>query len=129
MKAAIYNPYWDTLGGGERYTISFAKVLTQQGYSVDVEWKSTDLLDKIHERFGIETGDIKIVPDVKKGDGYDLCFWVSDGSIPLLHSRNNLIHFQVPFTDVNGRSLINKMKLFRIKNVICNSQFTKNIID
>ncbi len=129
MKAAIYNPYWDTMGGGERYTISFARVLTEQGYTVEIEWKDEGILRKIEERFGIKTNNIKIVESIKKGDGYDLCFWVSDGSIPLLHSRNNLLHFQVPFRDVNGKSLLNKMKLYRVKKIICNSNFTKDVID
>lgn len=129
MKAAIYNPYWDTLGGGERYTLSFVQVLTEHGMTVDIEWKDRDLLIKAEERFGLKFRDVNIVESIKKGEGYDLCFWVSDGSIPLLHSRNNILHFQVPFKDINGRSLINKMKLFRIKKVVCNSKFTKNIID
>lgn len=129
MRAAIYNPYWDTLGGGERYTISFAKTLIDSGYSVDMEWKDVGILKKLEDRFGIKTQGINIIDNIKKGDGYDVCFWVSDGSIPLLHSRNNYLHFQVPFVGVNGDSLFNKMKLFRIKKVICNSVFTKNIID
>ncbi len=129
MRAAIYNPYWNTLGGGERYTISFAKVLADAGYSVDIEWHKKDLLKKIEIRFGLKIDGINIVPDIKKGNGYDLCFWVSDGSIPLLHSRNNILHFQVPFTNIGGDSLINRMKLFRIKNIICNSNFTKKFID
>ena len=35
----------------------------------------------------------------------------------------------MPFKNVNGDSLLNKMKLFRIKKIICNSLFTKKIID
>jgi len=58
-----------------------------------------------------------------------VCFWVSDGSIPMLRARYNFLHFQVPFKDVNGRTLFNKMKLYRINNVICNSFFTKGFID
>jgi glycosyltransferase involved in cell wall biosynthesis len=73
--------------------------------------------------------NVSIVNDVKKGDGYDLCFWISDGSIPMLHARNNVLHFQVPFHNVGGRSLLNKMKLFRINKIVCNSGFTKRIID
>lgn len=129
MRAAIINPYLNTLGGGERYTLSFAKVLADMGYSVDLEWNDKDIINQLEKRFGIKLNGINVVPDVKKGEGYDLCFWVSDGSIPLLHSRYNILHFQVPFRDVSGRSLINKMKLIRINKIICNSQFTKNIID
>lgn len=132
MKAAIFNPYLDTLGGGERYTLSFAKVLAEKGYKVDIEWNSPQILKTLEKRFGINLGsegNIRVVNSIEKGDGYDLCFWVSDGSIPSLRARKNFLHFQVPFHDVAGQSLINKMKLFRINQVICNSEFTKSFID
>jgi glycosyltransferase involved in cell wall biosynthesis len=129
MKAAIYNPYLDTLGGGERYTLTFAKVLADAGYSVDVEWKAASIKMTLEQRFGMNLGSINIVPDIKKGDGYDLCFWVSDGSVPIMHARQNILHFQVPFHGVKGKSLMNKMKFFRINKIVCNSRFTKNIID
>lgn len=129
MKACIYNPYLDTLGGGERYTLSFANALAKNGYNVDLEWKDSSVKTKLEKRFGMNLDDIRIVSDIKKGDGYDLCFWVSDGSIPLMHARKNILHFQVPFHGVNGRSLMNRMKLFRINKIVCNSDFTKNVID
>lgn len=129
MRAAIFNPYLDTLGGGERYTLSFAEVLVKNGFQVDLEWKNKEILDQLEKRFGLKSAGINIVSDVKRGDGYDLCFWVSDGSIPALKARKNFLHFQVPFHEVNGRSLINKMKLFRVNKIICNSNFTKKFID
>lgn len=129
MKAAIYNPYLDTLGGGERYTMAIASALQKQGYIVDVEWKDTETRKKLEERFGIDLKEINFVDDIKRGDGYDVCFWVSDGSIPTLKSRKNFLHFQVPFKNVSGKSLINRFKLTRINKVICNSNFTKKIID
>ena len=129
MRAAIYNPYLDTLGGGERYTLSFAKVLSDNDWDVDVEWKNEEIKNLSRKRFGMDLGKINIVPDIKRGDGYDLCFWVSDGSIPTLKSRKNLLHFQVPFHNVSGNSLLNKMKFFRVDKVICNSEFTKKVVD
>lgn len=129
MKAAIYNPYLNTFGGGERYTLSFAEVLLNHGYDVDIQWESEEIIEPLEKRFGMKLNNINVVRDINRGDGYDLCFWVSDGSIPTLKSRKNILHFQVPFHGVNGRSLINKMKLFRINKIVCNSIFTKNIID
>lgn len=129
MKAAIFNPYLDTLGGGERYTLSFAKVLADLGYQVDIEWKNQDIKKALENRFGMNLSNINIVENVKRGDHYDLCFWVSDGSIPTLLARYNILHFQVPFHNVKGKSLINKMKFFRISKIVCNSEFTKKIID
>ncbi|MEK7526388.1 MAG: glycosyltransferase family 4 protein [Patescibacteria group bacterium] len=129
MKAAIYNPYWDTLGGGERYTISVAEILSRNGYTVDIEWQDKDIKQQLENRFRLNLANVNIVDSVSRGDGYDLCFWVSDGSIPTLKSRKNLLHFQFPFKGVNGNTLINKMKFFRINKVICNSNFTKDIVD
>lgn len=129
MKAAICNPYLDTLGGGERYTLTFAKVLSDNGWDVDLEWKDIGIKKSLEERFGMDLSKINVIGDVKRGDGYDLCFWVSDGSIPALKARKNILHFQVPFQDVNGRSLLNKMKLFRVNKIVCNSKFTKKFID
>lgn len=129
MKAAVVNPYLDTLGGGERYTMSFARVLADEGYRVDIQWDKPSIKEKIEERFGIDVKGFRFVKDVKRGDGYDVLFWVSDGSIPILRARKNFLHFQVPFREVNGKSLMNRMKFFRINKVICNSFFTKGFID
>lgn len=129
MRAAIYNPYLDTLGGGERYTVAFAKVLFDANYQVDVFWKNENIRNKLQDRFGMNLVEINFVKDIKRGDGYDVLFWVSDGSIPLLRARHNFIHFQFPFKDVNGKSLMNKMKLYRVEKIICNSYFTKSFID
>lgn len=129
MKAAIYNPYLDTLGGGERYTIFAALAFSKDGYKVDIEWPDGSIKEKLEKRFGVDLSALNVVADIRRGDGYDLCFWVSDGSIPNLKARKNFLHFQVPFRNVNGATLINKMKLFRIDKIICNSYFTKNIID
>ena len=129
MKAAIYNPYLDTLGGGERYTMAIAAALAKLNYKVDVEWKNAGIKEELEKRFGIDLTGINFVDDIKRGDTYDVCFWVSDGSIPTLRARKNFLHFQVPFTNVSGTSLINKFKLMRINKVICNSKFTKKIID
>lgn len=129
MKAAIYNPYLDTLGGGERYTISAALAFLKAGYRIDIQWPNKSIKEKLEKRFDLDLSEINFVSDVKRGDGYDLCFWVSDGSVPNLRARKNLLHFQVPFQNVSGRTLINKMKFFRIDKIICNSYFTKNFID
>lgn len=129
MRAAIYNPYLDTLGGGERYTMAFAQSLVKKGFRVNVQWRNSSIRKKLENRFGIELDNVYFVKDIKRGDGYDICFWVSDGSIPLLRARKNILHFQIPFQNVGGRTLLNRMKLFRINNIVCNSKFTKKYID
>ena len=129
MKAAIYSPYLDALGGGERYVLSVARVLLEEGWNVDIEAKDEDLTQKVKERFGFDLGKAKITQSVKRGDGYDLMFWLSDGSVPILFARRNIFHFQRPFYNVDGKSLINRMKFIRIKKVVVNSYFTKKWVD
>jgi len=138
MKAGVYDPYLDTLGGGERYTLTVASCLSKNGYKVDVFWDDNLLKPKIEPRLGIKVEQINFVPNIfnkgskvgKKGlKEYDLIFFLSDGSLPFLASKRNILHFQVPFHDIGGRSLLNRFKLRRINTVICNSHFTKRFID
>lgn len=129
MKAAIVNPYLDTLGGGERYAMAVAATLVKVGYKVAVEWQEKSIKTKLEKRFGIKLEGVEFVEDVGRGDGYELCFWVSDGSIPTLRARRNILHFQIPFRGVRGKSILNRVKLSRIGAVVCNSKFTKRIVD
>ncbi len=129
MRAAIHSPYLETLGGGERYVLSAAKVLLDHGWSVDLEFNDQKIIKKLENKFGFDLPGINIVSDINRGNGYDLCFWLSDGSVPTLYARKNILHFQRPFSNVDGKSLINRMKFFRINNVVVNSKFTKDFID
>lgn len=130
MKAALFTPYLNTLGGGERYMLSIAKALLEEKWQVDIESIDPNILEKAEERFNLGiSGKAQVVKDIKRGDGYDVCFWLSDGSIPRLLARKNILHMQRPFYDVDGKSLINRMKFFRINEIIVNSFFTKEWID
>lgn len=129
MRAAIYNPYMDTLGGGERYTMTVASVLKKHGWDVEVAWKNPKILEWLAVRLGINLSGVEIVPSISRGAGYDLVFWLSDGSIPLLLAKKNIIHFQTPFHNIGGKTLFNRLKLMRVDTVVCNSQFTKGFID
>lgn len=128
-RAAIYNPYLDTLGGGERYTMTVAYVLKKHGWDVEVEWKNPKIAKWLEERLGIDLSGVEMVPNISKGAGYDLVFWLSDGSIPVLFGKKNILHFQTPFHDIGGKSLFNGVKLLKINNILCNSRFTKSFID
>lgn len=136
-KALIFDPYLDTLGGGERYCLTVAKCLLDNGWGVDFAWNDADILEKAAKRFSLPIENINITG--KKIESYSsfekiflfrkykLCFWLSDGSIPMLLSDKNIIHFQVPF--VRKIEQANKLKIKLIDKVICNSEFTKKFID
>lgn len=139
-RALVFNPYWDTKGGGERYGIGVAGCLVQSGYTVDIPWPEVKLISDLEARYGINPNKLQVRPELAGIVGqnfwqkyrlmqrYEVIFWVSDGSIPWLWGKRNLLHFQVPFKQVGGKSWLNRLK-FKNQTVVCNSNFTKTVID
>lgn len=167
-KAAIYDPYLDTLGGGERYCLTVAEILLKNNFTVDLFWSGNkDLIQKAEKRFSLNLKNLNIVPDIfctqpenlnfleendhlsdftrrtvsqpkinlkfkhlvnkiKNNRQYDLIFYISDGSLPLLFGKKNYLHVQVPFVSQNRSitQLTHSLKSKFLDKVICNSQFT-----
>ena len=142
-RAAVYSPYLDTIGGGEVYTAAVIQCLIGNGFGVDLFWNSENIIARLRNFLGIDIFQTainvsgfrlfsqkgKIIEKINLTKKYDLIFYVSDGSIPFLFSQMNILHFQIPMHGVKGRSLVNRIKLMRIHQVICNSRFTKGVID
>jgi glycosyltransferase involved in cell wall biosynthesis len=138
-KALIYNPYFDTLGGGERYTAGVIAAFHEAGYEVTVAWKDQLLSDMLRARFDLSTPfhvDNQGYLDLTQGSfiqkiryqrQFDAVFWVSDGSLPLLVTKKNILHFQVPFSTHNARFSDTIKRLF-YTHVVCNSRFTQSVI-
>ncbi len=134
MKIGFYNPYFDGLGGGERYTLTLASHWSKQ-HSVSLFWDDPNILGLSEKRFGIDLSRVQVVPNIFKNANifgkmaesrkYDLIFFLSDGSIPTTLARHNILHFQLPFSSV----LSDPWKLKRYDVVVCNSYFTKRELD
>lgn len=141
-KAAIYSPYWDTLGGGEKYTAAVILALLEAGYATEIFWHNQKLLKDISLRYNFDLSQAKVnqagfkmlqsgslIDRYKTTSKYDLIFYVSDGSIPFLFSRQSIIHFQVPFNNYPHNPLISTLKKSFINTIVCNSKFTRRVID
>jgi len=82
-KVGIYDPYLDTLGGGERYCLSVAEILLKDGYKVDLFWsKDQSLIKKAEDRFSLNLEGINIVPDI---------FEAEPKSIDLIHNGDPIL--------------------------------------
>lgn len=138
----IYDPYLDTLGGGERYVLSFGKSLSALGFQVQIAWYDESIINLASARFDQDYSQIVTNPGAyyslqsnsifKKyllAKHFDLIFWVSDGSLPFLFSKQSIVHFQVPFKKIGGNFLVNKIKSANIDKFIYNSLFTKSVLD
>ncbi len=136
MKIGFYSPYLDTFGGGERYMLTLASALANKNI-VDIFWEDHNIkaplarflkIDLSKTRFAQNPFREKITTRILSTLGYDFIFFLSDGSIPASFASKNILHFQVPFTDIH-LNFKDKLKLKRINYVITNSCFTKLFID
>lgn len=138
MKIAIYDPYLDTLGGGERYMLTAAGHWSLN-HQVDIFWNDSSIIENAFTRLSIDLKRVNFLPNIFTRTtnlferyqilrNYDLLFYLSDGSIPLSFSQKTFLHFQVPFHNLS-LSLVDRLKISRINGFVCNSLFTKRFID
>lgn len=139
MRVGIFDPYLDSLGGGERYSLTLAEHLSKD-HRVEIFWDDETLKNKIKERLFLNLDKTRFVNNIFvreksllekliKTSNYNLIFFLSDGSIPATLAKKNILHFQTPFVHIKGKTLLNKIKFSRFHRVICNSYFTKRFID
>lgn len=139
MKAGIFDPYLDTVGGGERYCLTLAELLLAKNWQVDLFWPDEKIRTKLIEKFALDLNRVNFVSYTPRENNlinrykferrYELLFYFSDGSIPIMFGKKNILHFQVPFQNVLTKSLKNSFKLKTIDFIVCNSFFTKKVID
>ncbi len=141
LKVGIYSPYLDTVGGGERYMLTIAEVLSKEN-KVDIFLDShlqTLELDPIKEKvsklLGLNLSKVEYIKaPFGKGTSiwerlnflkkYDLFFYLTDGSIFYSSARTSILHIQSPI-NVSNSGIWNKVKQSSWNLVIYNSEFTK----
>lgn len=142
MKIAIYSPYLDTFGGGERYMMTIAEVLSL-GNTVDVfldqnlgNLGADYLKTTLSKRFDLNLNRVNFIKaPVGKGSSsferlfflkdYDILFYLTDGSIFYPTSKRNILHIQSPLVGQPAKSSWGRLKLKGWDLIIYNSRFTK----
>jgi glycosyltransferase involved in cell wall biosynthesis len=138
MRIGVFDPYLNTLGGGEKYMLTAASYLSQK-HEVTVFWDEEGILEKGAKRFNLDltrvkksknifAGNVPLYKKFLQSKKYDAIFFLSDGSLPIVGSKL-YVHFQFPIEWVSSASLVSKIKENRIQKIICNSYFTKSFID
>lgn len=139
MKIGIFDPYLDDLGGGEKYMMIIAECLAKD-HSVTVFWDNEEDLKELQERFLINLSSIALHKNIFSKNVsaverllttrmFDAIFVLSDGSIPFVLSKKLFLHFQQPMQHLSKLSIKEKLKLWKVTSIFCNSQFTKSFID
>lgn len=135
MKIGIYDPYLDDCGGGEKYMLTIAEVLSKD-HDVSVFWDSEDDLRRAKERFSLDLSKVKLAHNIFSSKTstlsrilasrkFDSIIVLSDGSIPLLLSKKLFIHLQQPLATFQKHSIVDRIKLRRVTRFFCNSEYTR----
>lgn len=138
-KLALYNPYLDVLGGGEKHILSVLKVL-ENDYDLNIFWDE-DITKEIKNKFSLTFNTkLNFIPNLFKSHSlintfrtlwtlksFDLFFYVTNGSYFFSSARNNYIFSMYPQKYLYNMTILNKLKLSNYK-FISNSQFTGNLL-
>ena len=133
-KVGIYDPFLDTLGGGEKYILSILQVLTENRYDVDIFWDK-NISQEIKRRFQFDFIDsINFIPNIFKKYSpikkfitlkkYDCFFYMTDGSYFFSGAKNNYIYAMIPDRKLYDLKLSNRLKLQNYE-FITHSDFTQ----
>lgn len=142
MHIAVFSPYLDTKGGGERYILTVASIFSEK-HEVDMllpthlhNLKPEDYKEIISKRLGVDLSKVNFV-HAPIGQGsktidryfflkrYDLLFAVTDGSIFLASSKQNILHIQTPLDVHPSSNHWGRAKLKSWNQIVYNSEFTK----
>jgi len=131
-QVGLYNPYLDTLGGGEKHILSIIKIFEEEGMDINIFWDQ-NLLKKINDRLKLNLKRISFKKNVFHNKDLlgkisalrklDYFFYVPDGSYFFSPAKHNYIFSMVPKENLYPVSFINKIKTLNYK-IITNSIFT-----
>ena len=132
---ALYSPYLDVMGGGEKHILSILQVLEKEGYEINIFWDK-DLKKEIENQFSLYfVNKIKWLPNLFTTGSvldkanilqeFDIFFYVTDGSYFLSTAKKNYIFCMVPQKNLYQMSLVNRLKTKNC-SFICNSKYTQS---
>ncbi|MCA9372223.1 glycosyltransferase family 4 protein [Candidatus Woesebacteria bacterium] len=132
--AALYDPYLDVLGGGEKHILEICKVLERHGYDLSIFWDE-DLSAKIKQQLHIELEDVTFTKNIFKKNvsvikkrralaEYDVLFYVTDGSYFFSSAKKTVVFCMVPKRELYHMNLFNRVKTMN-QQFVCNSHYTQ----
>jgi len=134
-KIALYNPYLNILGGGEKYSLSILKALEEEGYQPYIFWND-NLEKEFQNKFSLKLNHkITFLSDIfsKKTSlfeklsvtkDFDIFLYVSDGSYFFSRAKKNFVYAMIPKKNLYQMSLINKLKTVNYR-FITHSKFNQ----
>lgn len=130
--AALYNPYLDVLGGGEKHILSILKVFSDNGVKITLFFNK-NLKREIKKRFNLDfSGQINWLSDLRNYSflqkllllkNFDYFFYVTNGSYFFSSAKKNYVFAMVPNKNLYQLHGLNRLKILNFQ-FISNSSFT-----
>ena len=131
----LYDPYLDSMGGGERHVLSMLEVLEKEaGFDPIVFWDE-NYSDRITKTLNLEFTNLQFQPNFFKNAGtlnkltklkdLDIFIYVTDGSYFFSSAKKNYIFCMVPKAELFNNTIMNVLKT-KNYSYICNSEFTQS---
>lgn len=132
---ALYDPYLDVIGGGEKHILSILKIYEELGYEINIFWED-NILSKIEQKLDLHFTNVTVVPNIfsKSGNNikklttlnkYDTFFYITDGSFFFSNAKKNFIFSMIPQRNLYPSSIKDTIKTWNYQ-YISNSTFTHN---
>jgi len=132
--AALYDPYLDVMGGGEKHILSILQVLEKEGYDISLFWDQ-DLSSFIQNKLNLKFNKLTFLPNIfssnspiekiKALKNFDLFFYVTNGSYFVSSAKKNVIFCMVPNIKLYNMNIINRLKTLNTL-FISNSVYTQH---
>lgn len=137
-KVALYSPYLDTMGGGEKHIIEILKVFDEYGFEIEILWDDKKIISDFEKKFEIRLSNAKVIDNFLKKEPffskifktaqYEYFIYVTDGSYFISLAKNNYIFCMYPELNLYKKTLGNILKWLGWKFIV-NSNYTKQYID
>jgi len=136
-KIALWNPYLDIVGGGEKHALQICQYFTNQGYELTIFWEN-DIRKSLEEKLAITLpANIRWLPKLTAYSSlkklsllreFDMLVYVTDGSYFISTAKKTIAFCMVPERKLYMMNLKNRLYTFGW-TWICNSQFTKQYLE
>jgi glycosyltransferase involved in cell wall biosynthesis len=135
-KVALWTPFLNVLGGGEKHVLDIVNFFIRNGYTLTIFWDA-QMHDQIYEAFSIRLpkntrwlpslNNLPLIHRLRVLSDIDEFIYVTDGSYIISTARHTSIFCMVPDPRLYSRTLINRIKT-RGNTWLCNSYFTKRVL-
>lgn len=136
-KIALWNPYLDIVGGGEKHVLQICEYFVKHGYELTIFWDA-NIGKSLEDKLAIKLpADVQWLPKLTSYSAlerlsilrkFDVLVYVTDGSYFFSTAKKTISFCMVPERKLYKMNVNNRLRTFGWQ-WICNSQFTRQHLE